>query len=450
MSRLISQKLSSSMTKARLMRGRGTIGTNPCLIGIGASDATLKHARPFAKWTFNSSSLYDEKLQTQKNKNPKHWQAEDNSDIQRVTKLAIIHQLTKQQTETIESVVPWFLNNMPGAYFRQISEEMRLDHVRAIAAIRDANMEMHMNLKTALPDGRRVFTYIRPPNKKTKLLSLMHELPWNHNKSEYLPLSRVQTFAADDDSMSLSVFTYGYQELKKIDCEECGRHILDYAKAILSGEEANSLHFDESLLERESLMEYLHKCGESYISKSNPHRFIQQRSLYDSISGTEGVAVHVENATDVEEFGNCFWVDIATANALPQFALEHAVRILHSNNFEVARSHLDVISDDDNCKVTMLRLVTRPTNDATTIDDESILRMSRQLKRMKWLDPLTMALALDKYPHLLSLRKAEIITALGSLLREYHFLSLKPIWICHSFKYRYSFFQIQLCRKKIL
>jgi len=41
------------------------------------------------------------------------WQAEDNIDIQRVTQKAIVHELTQQQTKTIEEVVPWFLNTMP-------------------------------------------------------------------------------------------------------------------------------------------------------------------------------------------------------------------------------------------------------------------------------------------------------------------------------------------------
>ena len=412
------------MASARHVRS-STLLNNACRIGatphaiVFPNKMTLSNTRTFAKWTFNSSSLHDANLQVHKNRNPKQWQAEENSEIQRVTKLAIIHQLTKQQTATIESVVPWFLNNMPGAYFRQVGEETRLDHLRAIAAIHDANMEMHMNLKTALPDGRRVFTYIRPSSKKGKLLSLMSELPWDHNRSEYLPLSRVQTFTSDDDSMSLSVFTYGYQELETIDVEACGKHILDYAQSVLADIEENKSGLELALLEQESLLNYLHRCGENYISTSNPLRFLKQRSLYESVSGTEGVSVHIEHATDIEELGNCFWVDIATANALPQFALEHAARLLHFNNFEVVRSHLDVVSDDSNGKVTILRLVTRPIDETLVVNDEIISRMSRQLKRMKWLDPFTMQLALDMYPHLLSLREAEIITAFGSLLREY-------------------------------
>jgi len=41
------------------------------------------------------------------------WQAQKNSEIQRVTQKAIIHELTQQQSSTIEEVVPWFLSNMP-------------------------------------------------------------------------------------------------------------------------------------------------------------------------------------------------------------------------------------------------------------------------------------------------------------------------------------------------
>jgi hypothetical protein len=69
------------------------------------------------------------------------WQAEHNIDIQRVTQQALIHELTQQQTRTIEHVVPWFLNNMPAPYFRQVPESFRRDHIKAISAVKEANME---------------------------------------------------------------------------------------------------------------------------------------------------------------------------------------------------------------------------------------------------------------------------------------------------------------------
>lgn len=96
----------------------------------------------------SSSSHSDNKFRS--------WQASHNIDIQRVTQTAMIHELTQQQTRSIEKVVPWFLDTMPAPYFRQVPESFRLDHIKAISAIKDANMDMHMNLKTHLPDGRQV------------------------------------------------------------------------------------------------------------------------------------------------------------------------------------------------------------------------------------------------------------------------------------------------------
>jgi glutamate dehydrogenase len=70
------------------------------------------------------------------------WQAEHNHDIQSVTQKALIYELTQQQSRTIEDIVPWFLGNMPPSYFRQIPEAFRLSHVKAISAIKDANMDL--------------------------------------------------------------------------------------------------------------------------------------------------------------------------------------------------------------------------------------------------------------------------------------------------------------------
>ena len=126
----------------------------------------------------------------------------------RVTQTAMIHELTQQQTRSIEKVVPWFLNTMPAPYFRQVPESFRLDHIKAIVSVASPrfiaslplqtrsrhvpvlsaerhqgrehvrwllcnlfagvsmssmyspchffNRDMHMNLKTHLPDGRQV------------------------------------------------------------------------------------------------------------------------------------------------------------------------------------------------------------------------------------------------------------------------------------------------------
>lgn len=68
------------------------------------------------------------------------WQATHNVDVQRVTQNAMIYELQQSQTKTIETVVPWFLSQMPASYFRQVPDHLRYDHIKAIAAVQDANM----------------------------------------------------------------------------------------------------------------------------------------------------------------------------------------------------------------------------------------------------------------------------------------------------------------------
>lgn len=56
---------------------------------------------------------------------------------------------------------------------------------------------------------KQVLTFIRPGTMPGLLLSMIKELPYNQRSEEYMPLSRVQIYSAEDDSMSLNLFVYG-------------------------------------------------------------------------------------------------------------------------------------------------------------------------------------------------------------------------------------------------
>lgn len=363
----------------------------------------------------------------------KSWQAQDNIDIQRVTQQAIIHELTQEQTRTIEEVVPWFLNNMPNSYFRQVPQQYRMDHIKAISAVQDANMDLHMNLKTQLPDGRRILTYIRPGKEAGRFLNIIKELPWEFNSKEYQPLSRVQVFTSDDETVSLSIFVYG-EEKKSIpvDVETIGMKILDYVNATTNTEQKHQIPVqingdnaqeDVGQVDRQDLIDYFHKCGQTYIMRSNPRRFLQQKKLYESVAGTECMAVSIEKSQKENVTNGDYWVDIAVANSLPQIALENASRILYQHNYDVVRSHLDMIADGDNGNVCLLRLLVTPIGKDTTesgntpiiLSEDEKGRLIHELKRTKWLDPGTMNLVLNRYPWL-GVTRGEIITAFCSLL----------------------------------
>ena len=214
--------------------------------------------------------------------------------------------------------------------------------MKAVSAIQDANMDLHLNLKTHLPDGRLILTYIRPGKADQtaarkgatgRILNLVKDLPWNHNASDYLPLSRVQVFNSEDDSMSISIFVFGEEggsanasegvvsssnssspllsspSSSSSSLETIGSSILDYAHHLQSGDFAKNVddngddgdnHADDRtplpnhIFEKEELLAYFEKCPETYIVRSDPRRFLKQRELYEEVTGTECMAVSVE------------------------------------------------------------------------------------------------------------------------------------------------------------
>jgi glutamate dehydrogenase len=339
------------------------------------------------------------------------WQAEANIDVQRVTQNAMIYELTQEQTKTIEQVVPWFLANMPPAYFRQIPEQFRIDHIKAISAVKDANMDMYLNLKSKIHDGRQVFTFIRPGTQPGTLLSMVEELP---TLDENLPLTRLHVFSSLDESLSLNMFVYGNNEIddRSIHFQQ-GEVIQEFAKQVQDGL-VPELE-PSPLFEPDALHHYMQQCSDTYLrfERKRPIRFLRQRLMFQQVTGSENTEVRVEPALSDEDAGH-FWMDMAVANSLPQVALERACRLLFLHQFDISRARLDVIQDGDNGSVTMLRLLVSP-NGGGHANPSTFALLSQELKRSKWLDPATMDLVFDRYPWL-GVRRGEVITAICSLL----------------------------------
>ncbi len=74
----------------------------------------------------------------------------------------------------------------------------------------------------------QVLTFIRPGTMPGLLLSMIKELPYNQRSEEYMPLSRVQIYSAEDDSMSLNLFVYGEEakQLTEADVTMTGKKLL--------------------------------------------------------------------------------------------------------------------------------------------------------------------------------------------------------------------------------
>ena len=371
------------------------------------------------------------------------WQPENDADVQHVTSQALIYELTRTTADTIERVVPWFLDTMPESYFQQIPPYLRREHVKAMAAIIDADMDLYLNLKSKTSDGRTVFTFIRPNTQPGTLLSMVEELP-ECNPDCPDSLRRLHVFSAADNSFSLSMFVMGDSKASLSEAsaingvnstasEPCRDSILQFATEVRNGKHVTNypdLDPNEVCFEESNLQSYINKCRSNYLQLicHHPERFLRQRLLFESVSETECCEASVEEAIHEPAIGSNgspngkqYWLDVAIANSPPQLALERTCRLLYVQGFDVAKARLDVVPDGDNGSVTLLRLLVNPdiVDAEPPLDQDAVQskfnRLKYNLKRSKWLDDATAKLVFEDQPWL-GVRRGEIITAMCNLM----------------------------------
>jgi hypothetical protein len=199
---------------------------------------------------------------------------------------------------------------MPASYFRQVPWDTRINHIKAISAIKEANMDLYMNTKSHLADGRLCLTFLRPgPTKPGGLLQLVkEELPWDHVAKSSLPLSRVVVYTSKDETMTLHMFVYGEEKILDQPSPShyinVGSQVLELAERIQKGEFINDPLYPKPAryFETEPLLEYMKKCSFSYLSHlslSNPRRFLSQRKMFAEVSGTENMSLSVEEVRNM-------------------------------------------------------------------------------------------------------------------------------------------------------
>jgi hypothetical protein len=173
------------------------------------------------------------------------------------------------------------------------------------------SLPVHLNLQSRLPDGRQVYSFIRPGTEPGLLLSMIKELP--HREEDDVPLSRIHVFSTRDETMSLNMFVYGHDDhtgtaaadtttpptdaaSKSNNMELIGADMLSYAQDLQLGRFADEKGHPapNPLFERASLLKYIQLCNETYVRGAEPRRFLKHMELFDSVSGSEGMQVHIE------------------------------------------------------------------------------------------------------------------------------------------------------------
>ncbi|TMW67939.1 hypothetical protein Poli38472_007611 [Pythium oligandrum] len=328
------------------------------------------------------------------------------------------------QREAADKTVPWFMENMPAAYFRAINEKERLQHLNAITALVNAQQPEVM-LRSS---DNKVYSYIRSgANYPGLLANVIAQLPKSVDGGE---LARVKIFTSMDDTLGVDIFRFGYQEpfTGKTEAEKSAR---DSVQKFMADLQAGKYKGQEGYpapgpyFTPEAVDEYLHRCNSMYVQFSNPRRIAQQIELFNRVKGTEGVAVDVEhgweNRSDENKLsgGNApqTMLTIAASNVLARSAMQKAATYLGLCDLNVVRAHLDVVSDheDNNGHVSMIRILVTPSEEAQksgkAFEWDKIVG---NLKYLKWLDDKPLRLVL-KYPDL-GVSRAEVIYAYSNML----------------------------------
>lgn len=318
--------------------------------------------------------------------------------------------------ESTANVVPWFLKNMPAAYFNQVSEDFRKQHLKAIQALRDLKQsDLSLKIVTKGENGLTEITYINTSSKKELLFSQIESLVVPENSSLY----RVKVFTSLDGSLSLNVFSF--QDINSVKGkvnEQDVEHITGYINELQ--DKSVPTNQPVKIPTEKELKDYWPRLTPLYVQTVEPHKFLVQKELFDKVRGTESSTVHVELYDGVEAASSqSHWVTIASANVLPEVLLRLSSSMISSYGGNIVRAHLDTVQDKDNATpdvsasgyVTMLRLLV----DLNEVKDDKLPQLVKDLKRAKWLDESVTDLGLVRYPDM-GLGKAEVIIALCSML----------------------------------
>ena len=91
---------------------------------------------------------------------------------------SIVGELASSFRATAESVVPWFVSQMPPMYFQDTDRASQLAHLRAIIAAKASDRPIDLTLKSE--DGRQL-TLIRGGNFPGILAELVSQLPMDRS-----------------------------------------------------------------------------------------------------------------------------------------------------------------------------------------------------------------------------------------------------------------------------
>jgi len=323
---------------------------------------------------------------------------------------------------------------------------MRRSHLKAVAAIHDLRLsDLSLKIVNTGDAGEIDVTILTTNTRPGSLLSQLATL--NQSPMPDHELANIKIFSSEDGQFALNIFTFE-PKLASVPTAtlDDASHIMKALEETKEGKHTGDSRFvsyEDSLHNSASMSTYVARCTPAYVKGSHPRRFLIQRGLYEKVKGTDDTAVHIETykGTGGPPSGTAAWVTIAAGNAFPDELLKLTAEILQKRGIGIWRAHLDNVVDPENNipldavhtlpgSVTLLRLLVSPDPQVegavgatpdVVFGRDFIPKFTRDLKRSKWLDDLTLNLAFppaSSGKKTIGTSKAEVITCLCSMIHS--------------------------------
>ena len=307
---------------------------------------------------------------------------------------ALIDELAAGLHATAAAVVPWFLDQMPAAYFQDTDHETRMSHMRAIIAARASGLPLQMTLRSA--DSHR-WTFLNERDEPGLLARLVAQLPADQ------PLRAAKVHGTADGKLVLDTFEFGVRQ--RFDPSDVAQRAIRDVLVAHAKEEGMGVR-------AEVIDAQLGRSAASYVATVTPLRFFRHLAVLRDVGSSDDVVAWLER----EEVGTGLHrIMVAAGNATPRRLFERIASHLGTLGIDVRRAYLDVFEADGG-GVSLLSYVVHGPAGALEPGDPLWRRLSSELRRIKWVDDLAIELAAKHVE--LGLLRAEVIHAIALLAHQ--------------------------------
>ena len=308
---------------------------------------------------------------------------------------SIVGELASSFRATAESVVPWFVSQMPPMYFQDTDRASQLAHLRAIIAAKASDRPIDLTLKSE--DGRQL-TLIRSANYPGVLAELVSQLPMDRS------LRAAKIHSSFDGKLVLDTFVFG--EPEPFD----SRDPRQSAKLTDTIRYAKEQRLDWT---PDQISSYFAGCSAEYVLTCTPLRVAAHWRLFSRVSGTDGTIVELEP----ESHQTMSRIVVVVENARTRTMLERTAKILARHAISIHRAYLDIVKDGKGGSVTFVGYVVQGADGkAINAAGDGWKAVVRDLRRIKWVDDKSLELS-SRHPSL-SIDQAEAVVALCNMAHQ--------------------------------